>query len=163
MPTELYAQPLDKAVVLKEGNDITVISYGDGLVAAYEALSILGEDVSVELIDLVSINPVDHATVLASVRKTKRLLCVDTTNDAFNVGSEVIAKVAQEPSLHLEEAPLSLACPNVPCPTSTALTESYYPTKVDVANAVLQAMTSRPSRTRSASRNSISPPTLTII
>ena len=71
VPTELYAQPLDKAVVVKEGKDITVVSYGDGLVAAYEALSILGEDVSVELIDLVSINPIDHATVLASVRKTQ--------------------------------------------------------------------------------------------
>ena len=140
VPAELYAEPLGKARVAASGKDITIVAYGDGFVAAYEALSLLGEQVSVELIDLVSLNPIDHETIFASVRKTGRLLSIDTTNEAFNVGSEIISKVARERSLRLLDAPISLSCPNVPCPTSTALTEFYYPTKVDIANAVLRVM-----------------------
>lgn len=140
VPAELYGEPLGKAKVAAPGKDITVVAYGDGFIAAHEALSFIGENASVELIDLVSLNPVDYETIFASVKKTRRLLCVDTTNEVFNVGSEIISKVAQEKSLRLAETPSSLSCPNVPCPTSTALTEFYYPTKVDIANAVLRIM-----------------------
>lgn len=137
VPMEIYAEPLDKAQVVKSGSDITVVAYGDGFVAAVEALELIGSDIGVELIDLVSINPVDHDTVARSVSKTGRLLCVDTTNEAFNIGSEIIAKVAQNKLVKFKDTPASVSCPNVPCPTSTALTEFYYPTKVDVANAIL--------------------------
>ena len=137
VPEEIYSIPLDKAHVVKNGSSVTVVAYGDGLVAAMEACELIGDDTEVELIDLVSINPVDYETIAHSVAKTGRLLCVDTTNNAFNIGSEVIAKVAQNRSVKLKDNPASLSCPNVPCPTSTALTEFYYPTKVDVANAIL--------------------------
>lgn len=140
VPEEVYAEPLDKARIVKEGDKVTVVTYGDGFVAALEALDIIGEDIGVELVDLVSINPIDHETVARSVAKTGRLLCVDTTNSAFNIGSEVISKVAQNRSIKLKDTPVSLSCPEVPCPTSTALTEFYYPTKVDVANAILKIL-----------------------
>lgn len=140
VPAEIYEEPLHKARVARPGKDITIVAYGDGFIAAHEALSLIGEKTSVELIDLVSLNPIDHETIFASVWKTGRLLCVDTTNGAFGIGSEVIAKVAEQGSLKLLHAPISLACPDVPCPTSTALTEFYYPTKVDIANAVLRVM-----------------------
>ena len=134
---EIYTESLDKAKVVKRGNNLTVVTYGDGVVATLEALDIIGKDIGVELIDLVSINPVDHKTIAKSVAKTGRILCVDTTNGAFNIGGEVIAKIAQNPYIKLKDTPTSLSCPDVPCPTSTALTEFYYPTKVDVANAIL--------------------------
>jgi len=138
VPEKIYSVPLDKAHVVREGDAVTVVAYGDGLVASIEACEILGEDASgVELIDLVSLNPIDHETIARSVAKTGRIICIDTTNNAFNVGSEVISKVAQNTSIKLKNNPASLSCPNVPCPTSTALTEFYYPTKVDVANAIL--------------------------
>lgn len=139
VPQELYSEPLGKARIAISGTALTVVAYGDGFVAAHEALALINEAVSVELIDLVSLNPIDYETLYASVKKTGRLLCVDTTNEAFNVGSEIIAKVVQQEGL-LREKPRTLSCPDVPCPTSTALTESYYPTKVDVANAVLDML-----------------------
>lgn len=138
VPTGVYEEALDRAKVINKGKDITVVAYGDGFVAAHEALEFIGQEVSVELIDLVSINPIDYETIFSSVKKTGRLLCIDTTHEAFNVGSELISKVAQNRSITMKEKPISLSCPNVPCPTSTALTEFYYPTKVDIANAILK-------------------------
>lgn len=144
VPDEIYSCPLDNAKIVKSGDDLTLVAYGDGLIAAYEALALIKDHVDVELIDLVSINPVDYATVNHSIQKTGRLLTVDTANQAFNIGSEVIANAARQSSIVLRHVPVSLACPDVPCPTSTALTEFYYPTKVDIANAVLRIFSKPP-------------------
>lgn len=133
VPEALYEVPLSKARIAKAGKDVTIVTYGDGFVAAHEALPYM-DGVDVELIDAVSINPIDYDTILASVKKTGRLICVDTTSGAFSVGSEVIARAASHGLL--VEPPIHLATPAVPCPTSTALTAAYYPTKIDVTNTV---------------------------
>lgn len=138
VPEKLYTVALDKSRIVKKGTDITVVAYGDGLIAAIEALEILGEKVSVELIDVVSINPIDHKTIAKSVTKTGRLLTVDTTHENFSIGSEVIASVSKV--VALKQKPIALTTPNVPCPTSTVLTEEFYPTKVDIVNSVLKAL-----------------------
>lgn len=140
VPEEIYAEPLDKAKIFRTGKSVTVVAYGDGFVATLQACELLaakGIEADIDLIDLVSINPVDHDTIAYSLQKTGHLLCIDTTIDSFSVGSEIIAKAAQNAAISLKKPPVSLACPNVACPTSTALTESYYPTKVDIANAIL--------------------------
>jgi len=137
VPTEIFSEPLDKAQIVNKGKDITVVAYGDGLFSAREALALIGDKADIELIDVVSINPVDYGTIFASVKKTGRLLCVDTTNEAFNIGSEIIGKTAQQADITFKDKPSSISCPNVPCPTSTVLTEEYYPTRVDIANKIL--------------------------
>jgi len=134
VPEEPYELPLDKARIIKQGNEISVVAYGDGLQAAREALEIVG-DINVELIDLVSINPIDEVTIQMSLSKTRRLLTIDTTNASFSVGSEILAR-ALRMSIDFLSPPKSLSSPAVPCPTSTALTEDYYPTKVSIANAI---------------------------
>jgi pyruvate/2-oxoglutarate/acetoin dehydrogenase E1 component len=138
VPSEPYTLPLDKARVVREGNEITLVAYGDGLLAAMQALDLIGNR-SIELIDLVSINPIDVETICTSLKKTRRLLTVDTTNSNFSVGSEVLAKVTQM-GIDFLTNPTSLSCPNVPCPTSPALTRDYYPTKVSIANATLKQL-----------------------
>jgi len=139
VPEDIYEVALDKARVVQEGSDVTVVAYGDGFIEALSALTLLPEDVSVELIDVVSINPIDHETIEKSVKKTGRLITVDSTNGAFSIGSELIAKVAEH-GMELKTAPVSVSAPDVPVPTSPALSEFYYPTKVDVANAVLSML-----------------------
>lgn len=134
VPQEGFEIPLNKARVVKCGADITVVAYGDGLQAAREALEIVG-DIDVELVDLVSINPIDEDTIIASINKTRRLVTVDTTNTAFSVGSEILARALRK-SVEFRAVPTSISCPDVPCPTSPALTETYYPTKVSIANLI---------------------------
>ena len=136
VPKKFYTIPLDKASITKRGKDITVVAYGDGYIAAHQALEYIGKGVSVELIDLVSINPVDYNTIERSVKKTGRLLCIDTTNKEFSVGADVISEMAKRGVL--KRPPIALTAPSVPCPTSPALTEKFYPTKVDIANIILE-------------------------
>ena len=138
VPEESFFIPLDKASVFREGSDITVLAYGDGFQAALEALDLV-DGVSIELIDLVSLNPIDEETIIRSLCKTKRLITVDTTNSAFSIGSEILALLSRN-SVDFLCTPSVLSCPNVPCPTSTALSEKYYPTKIDIANAILSKM-----------------------
>lgn len=136
VPTKLYEMPLDKARVATKGNAITIVAYGDAFFTAQQAMSLLGTDAKrVELIDLVSLKPIDHKTINASIKKTGRLLTVDTTSSAFNIGSEIISKAAQQ-GVIFKDAPRSLACPDVPCPTAPALSQYWYPTKMDIANAI---------------------------
>lgn len=141
IPEDYYELPLDKARCVRVGTDLTIVAYGDGIVDSIKAHDILKQrGISVEIIDLVSINPIDYAAVYASVRKTGRLLCFDTTNSAFNIGSEIIAKVCMNEFAALKMPPQNLSTPNTPCPTSTSLTEIYYPTRVDLTNKVLSMM-----------------------
>ncbi len=138
VPEPLYGEPLDTAQIVREGNKLTVVAYGDGFVSALEACGLIDDDADVELIDIVSINPIDHETIGRSLRKTGRLLCVDTTHSSFSIGADVVAHAATAGLLR--EAPVMLSCPGVPCPTSTALTEAFYPTKADIANAILRML-----------------------
>jgi pyruvate dehydrogenase E1 component beta subunit len=139
VPTKLYSEPLDKARIIKSGKDVTVVAYGDGLLSAREAVNLIDGKVDVELIDLVSINPIDHATISKSVKKTGKLITIDTTNSAFNIGSEIVGNIAKNKNIKLSNTPISISCPDVSCPTSTALTESYYPTSIGVANTILSS------------------------
>ena len=136
-----YTQDLGRAVTVREGSDITVVTYGDGLVEALRAERFLRErQISVEIIDLVSLQPIDHEAVLKSVTKTGRLITFDTTNSSFCVGSEIIAKCCQRGLNVLKTAPISIACPDVPCPTSTVLSAEFYPTKIDLIRQVHVAL-----------------------
>jgi pyruvate dehydrogenase E1 component beta subunit len=139
IPEEYYEVPLDKARIVRDGNDLTVVAYGDGIIDCIKAHDILKEKfgVCIEIVDVVSINPIDYNTIFDSIKKTGRILCVDTTNASFNVGNEIISKVCRTLFSDMKCAPNAISTPDVPCPTSTSLTEIYYPTKVDIVNKVL--------------------------
>jgi pyruvate dehydrogenase E1 component beta subunit len=130
--------PLDKCRLVRSGTDLTLVSYGDGLLAAYKAAEEVSKyGIEAEVIDLVSINPLDYKGVIESLKKTQRLVTVDTTSSAFSVGSEIISKVTSSDEVVLKTRPIQLACPDVPCPTAPSLTKNYYPTWPMVANSVL--------------------------
>lgn len=136
IPEEEDVVALDKARIVQRGTDVTVIAYGDGLIDAYAALAYLPEGISVELIDLVSINPVDFNTIETSVRKTGRIIAIDYTNPSFGIGRELIGRLSEN-AVPLKQTPVIVSAPDVPVPTSPALSQFYYPSKVDIANAIL--------------------------
>lgn len=106
---EKYALPLGKARVVREGTDITVIAFGALVRECQKAISMADESgISVELIDLRSVYPIDRETVRESVRKTGRVLIVAEANESFSIGAELIAVTNEEAFLYLEAPPRRL-------------------------------------------------------
>ena len=103
VPDGHYTIPLGKANVLKEGAQLTVVSYGLYVHWALEAAKQLEQDgISVEVIDLRSIRPMDKTTILASVEKTRKLLIVHEDNKFGGIGAEISAMVAEEALFNLD-------------------------------------------------------------
>lgn len=110
VPTAPYTLPLSKAEVLKEGSDVSIISYGQPLYKCEAALKQAEKDlgISVELIDLRTIYPWDKETVFKSVRKTGRCLVVHEAMINAGVGAEVAAAVQEDPETFVRlEAPVA--------------------------------------------------------
>jgi 2-oxoisovalerate dehydrogenase E1 component beta subunit len=104
VPNEYYTIPLSKAEVLKPGNDVTIISYGQPLYLCSSAIAAAEKDfgASVELIDLRTIYPWDRQTVLDSVKKTGRAIVVHESMINYGVGAEVAATIQDQAFLRLE-------------------------------------------------------------
>ncbi|KJZ78484.1 2-oxoisovalerate dehydrogenase subunit beta [Hirsutella minnesotensis 3608] len=110
VPEAAYELPLSKAEVLKEGKDITVISYGQPIYTCLSAIQRAEEDlgISAELIDLRTVYPWDKQTVFASVRKTGRVLVVHESMVNAGVGAEVAAAIQEDPDTFVRlEAPVA--------------------------------------------------------
>jgi pyruvate/2-oxoglutarate/acetoin dehydrogenase E1 component len=140
---------LSRSRIVKDGTNLTIVAYGDGLLDSYKAALMVKEyGINVEVVDLVSINPIDVETICLSVKKTRRLLCVDTTNSSFCVGNEIIGRLLQRSDIELISPPKVISCPNIPCPTAPSLTDDYYPTKKTIANTVLEIFGFKPIMTK---------------
>ncbi len=115
VPNGHYTIPLGKANVLKEGTQLTVVSYGLYVHWVLEAArAVEQEGISVEVIDLRSIRPMDKSTILGSVEKTHKLLIIHEDNKFGGIGAEISAMVAEEALFSLD-APIRRLCgPDVP-------------------------------------------------
>ncbi len=106
VPEEMYRIPIGKAKVVKQGTDITVVAWGAMMRETQKALKLLENDnISVELIDLRTINPIDEETIIESVKKTGRFLVVQEAVKTYGPGAELISLVNEKAFLHLEAAP----------------------------------------------------------
>jgi pyruvate dehydrogenase E1 component beta subunit len=104
VPDEVEAVPLGRAQVAREGHDLTLITYGAMLRVAREAADTLKDEggVQTEVIDLLTISPLDHETISASVRKTGRAVIVHEAPRSFGAGAEIAARIMEECFLSLE-------------------------------------------------------------
>lgn len=104
VPTEAYEIPLSQAEVVKEGKDMTIVSYGQPLYLCSSAIAAAEKDfgISVELLDLQTLYPWDKQTVIQSVQKTGRAIVVHESMINAGVGAEVAASIQEGAFLHLE-------------------------------------------------------------
>lgn len=130
--------PLGKAKIVKAGTDITLVTMSYMTVEAVHAANYLEEKgIVCEVIDLRTIKPLDWKTIMDSVAKTGRLLALDSGFTTGSVSGEVVARVAMEKFSILKSAPTRLAMPDVPEPTSLALTKGFYVRASDIAEKVM--------------------------
>ncbi|MBM7616372.1 alpha-ketoacid dehydrogenase subunit beta [Alkaliphilus hydrothermalis] len=109
VPEEDYIIPIGKAKIVKEGTDITVVTWGALVREAQKAAKVLEEKgVNIELIDLRTISPLDKGTIIDSVQKTGRFLVIHEAYKSFGPGAELISIVNEGAFLYLEAPPARL-------------------------------------------------------
>ncbi len=116
-PENAYEVEIGKAKVVRKGTDVTIVGLAMGVHNALKAADILQEQgVSAEVVDLVSLVPLDRETVINSVTKTGRLIVVDEDYQSYGVSGEIIATVTEHDISKLKAAPKRVAYPDVPIP-----------------------------------------------
>ena len=138
VPDGHYTIPLGKARIRKEGTQLTVVSYGLYVHWAVEAAeSLEKEGISVEVLDLRSIRPMDKTAILESVRKTRKLLIIHEDNKFGGVGAEISAMVAEEALFDLDAPIRRLAAPDVPAMGyALPLEEEYMSSPAEMAETM---------------------------
>ncbi len=137
VPDGEYLTPIGKAAVVKEGSDVTLVSYSFTMSLALKAADILEkEGISVECIDLRTISPIDKETILSSVARTSRLAIAHEAVKQGGVGAEISAIVAEE-AIDLLDAPIvRVGAPFTPVPFARPLEQAYRVTPEKIASAV---------------------------
>ena len=135
---------LDQARVVREGSDITLVSYSRMLTEALAAADELaGRGVSVEVIDLRSLAPIDLPTILESVRKTNRLVVAHEAVVQGGIGAEIAAQVQRE-ALEYLDAPIErIGAPHTPPPASLELERAFVPDRAKIVSVVSQMFGAR--------------------
>ncbi len=144
VPAGHYLTPIGKAVVRRTGTDLTIVAGAIMLHRALEAADRLAADgIDAEVIDLRSIRPIDRDTILASVRKTGRLMVVYEGVKAFGVGAEISAMVAESDAFDFLDAPiLRLGAADAPVPYNPDLERASVP-QVDTIEAAARRLARR--------------------
>lgn len=145
VPTEAYAIPFGKANTVRAGADLTIVTLSQMVQKAVLAGAALAEaGVDAEIIDLRTIVPLDREAILASVRKTGRLLIVDEDYLSFGLTGEISALIAENlDSVSLKAPVKRLAVPDVPIPYSRPLEQFVIPQVDTIIRTAQELMTSR--------------------
>ena len=137
VPKEDYTVPLSVADVKREGSDVSIITYGVGVHLALEAAqTIAGEGVSVEVLDLRTIVPMDKEAIARSVAKTNKVLIVHEDNKTGGVGAEIAATIAEDHFEELDGPILRVAAADTHIPYAPTLEEAVIPNVDDVLTAL---------------------------
>jgi 2-oxoisovalerate dehydrogenase E1 component beta subunit len=133
VPEERYTVPIGKARTHLEGDDVSVITWGAMVYTAEEAAKQLDADgVSVEIVDLRSVMPWDKASVLASARKTSKVLVLHEDTRTGGFGAEIAATIAEEAFEDLDAPVKRIAAPDTPVPFAPPLEKAFIPQVDDV-------------------------------
>ncbi|MEA5488784.1 MULTISPECIES: alpha-ketoacid dehydrogenase subunit beta [Pseudanabaena] len=137
IPDEEYLLPLDKAEIVREGSDVTILTYSRmryHVLKAVETLVDKGYDP--EVIDLISLKPLDMETIVTSLRKTHRIVIVEEGMRCASIGSEIIASINDNYFDELDAPIIRLAALDVPTPYNGGLENLTIPQPEDVIDAV---------------------------
>jgi pyruvate dehydrogenase E1 component beta subunit len=141
VPEEEYTIELGKADIKREGEHVTIVSFGKIIKQAYEAADVLAkEDISCEIIDLRTVRPLDFDAIYKSVKKTNRLVILEEAWPFGNISSEIAYRVQEEIFDFLDAPIIKINTADTPAPYSTVLLKEWLPNSDDVVAAVKKVM-----------------------
>ncbi len=134
VPTESYTVPFGKARILAKGKDLTLVGISQMAIECLRARQYLQEmDIEAEVIDPVSLSPLDMNTIGSSAVKTKKLIVVDNAWMPCGAGAEIITQLIEK-NLHKDMEVYRMGFAFVPCPTTPSLEQHFYPDAKNIAS-----------------------------
>lgn len=141
IPEEEYYIPIGKADIKKEGNNVTLVTFGKITKLALQAAEDLAkENISVEVVDLRTIRPLDYETVINSVKKTNRLVILEEAWPFGSVASEITYMVQQKAFDYLDAPIKRITTPDVPAPYSAPLFAEWFPKVEEVKEEIKKVL-----------------------
>jgi pyruvate/2-oxoglutarate/acetoin dehydrogenase E1 component len=145
VPQETYQVPIGKGVVRRRGQDVTVVGTSHQVLEVFNVAQELTEQgIELEVIDPLTLRPLDKGIILNSVAKTGRLVIVDSGWKTAGVGAEIGAMVAEEGFPYLKAPIQRVASPDLPTPAGFTLEEAFYTTAEDIKAAICAVVDYRP-------------------
>jgi len=137
VPEGDYTTPIGEARIARAGDDVSILTYGAMVHSSIEAAEIVAaEGVSVEVVDLRTLLPMDRTRILETVKKTGRALIVHEATRTGGPGGEIAALIAEHAFLHLDAPIVRVAPPDTPVPYSPPLEEFFLPNAAKIAEAI---------------------------
>ena len=141
VPEEAYEVPIGSASIAREGTDVTLVGIGYTTGVCLEAAQELeSKGYSAEVIDLLSLSPMDDEAIVASVRKTRKIVVVDEDYPRCSIASDVSALAAEQAFDYLDAPPKRVNPPHTSVPYSQPLEALYVPNKAQVVEAALEVL-----------------------
>lgn len=151
VPAESYAIPFGEANVLRDGDDVTIVSYGLTVHRAMEAAATLAKDgTEAEVIDLRTLSPIDWDTIVESVERTGRLVVVDEAHPRCNLATDIAAFVGQNAFGTLKAGVQMVTAPHTPVPFAPSLEDLYVPSADSIAAAARRTLSPKGARSIAA-------------
>jgi pyruvate/2-oxoglutarate/acetoin dehydrogenase E1 component len=135
VPDERYSTPIGEARIHQAGDDVTIVTWGAMVYTAEEAAA-EADGLSVEIVDLRTVLPWDKERVLASVRKTSKVIVLHEDTRTGGFGAEIAATIAEEAFEDLDAPPRRIAAPDTPVPFAPVLEAAFIPQVADVVAAL---------------------------
>lgn len=141
VPDGEYLMPIGVADIKNEGTDVTLVSFGKMMKVVLKAAEELAkENINAEVIDLRTVRPIDYTTVIASVKKTNRLVLIEESWPLGNIATEVAFVVQKNAFDYLDSPVLRITGGDVPLPYAPTLIEAFLPNPEKIIKAVKQVM-----------------------
>ena len=141
VPEDEYILPIGVADIKRKGTDVTIVSFGKIIKEAYKAADILAEEgIECEIIDLITIRPMDHEAIMTSVKKTNRLVILEEAWPFGNVATEITYQVQSQLFDYLDAPIEKINTADTPAPFSPVLLAEWLPNSEDVINSVKKVM-----------------------
>jgi acetoin:2,6-dichlorophenolindophenol oxidoreductase subunit beta len=137
-----YTVPIGTAEVKREGTDVTVVAYSRMTVVALQVAQTLAQEegISVEVVDVRSLRPLDRPTIVASVQKTSRAVVMEEDWRSYGVGAELAATIQEEAFDYLDAPVLRVAGLEVPMPYAAGLAQAAKPSARDLIDAIHRSL-----------------------
>ncbi len=141
VPTNGYRIPIGKANITREGKDVTIVTHSYMVLESIKCAEVLAKQgISVEVLDLRTIRPLDTETILRSVSKTLRVVVADNGWVQFGVSAEIISVITENIFDKLLSAPARVGINDSPSPSTRALIKSFYPRAAKIAKKISEMM-----------------------